>query len=227
MLEDSTYCGLIANLVLEKFGKFYHIIKALKQDNWRIKENAIKILSILKDRRSVYPLMEVLQEKNERDWIHKTAIEALGEIGDSRALPLIKQALNHRKISIRRKAAEALGKIADKAGFNQLIVALQDDIFEVRRTASLALEKLCKRWNISKEGLIDIITDENLKKIVLNYKEETLEAVEEKITRLEKEIERVLTAPAMTPLKEIIDSERKRIKSFLERREVHYQRNEL
>ena len=49
----------------------------------------------------------------------------------------------------------------------------------------------------------------------------------EKGTKAFKEIERVLTAPAMTPLKEIIDSERKRIKSFLENREVHYQRNEL
>ena len=53
---------------------------------------------------------------------------------------------------------------------------------------------------------------------MLNYKEESLEAVEEKIIGLEEQIEDVLNAPVMTPLKKTINDERKRIKSFLERR---------
>ena len=107
-------------------------------------------------------------------------------------------------------------------GLHQLVVALQDEVFEVRRTASLALEELCQRWNISKGDLVDVITDENLKKIVLNYKEESLEAVEEKIIGLEEQIEDVLNAPVMTPLKKTINDERKRIKSFLESRDTYY-----
>ncbi|MFX1521361.1 MAG: HEAT repeat domain-containing protein [Promethearchaeota archaeon] len=167
--------------------------------------------------------MELLSEKNERDWIRKTAIEALGEIGDSRAVLLLKQALKHKKISIRRKAAESLGKIADRAGLNQLVIALQDEVFEVRRSASFALEELCKRWNISKEELADLITDENLKTILVNYKEETLEAVEKKLMGLEERIEEIINSPVIIPMKRIIDKERKRIKNFLERREDHSQ----
>jgi hypothetical protein len=219
LLEDSTYNGLIANLVLKEHGKFYRILKALRHENWRVRENAIKILGILRQRRAVYPLMEVLQEKNERDWIRKTATESLGEIGDSRAVLIIQQALNHRKISIRRKAAESLGKIADKAGINQLVVALQDEVFEVRRSASFAIEELCKRWKISKEELAELITDENLKTILVNYKEETLEAVEENLMGLEEKIEEIISSPVIIPMKGIIDKERKRIKSFLKRRE--------
>jgi HEAT repeat protein len=181
-------------------------------------------LGILKDRRAVYPLIELLNEKDERNWIHKTVIEALGEISDSRAIPVIKNSFLHKKISIRRKAAEALGKIADKAGLNQLIVALQDDVFEVRRTAFYAIEELCKRWDISKEDLIDTITDENLKQILVNYKEETLEAVEERIMGLEEKIEEVIRTPDLTAMQEIITNERKRIKKFLERRE-HFTSN--
>jgi len=183
-------------------------------------------LGILKDRRSVYPLIELLNEKNERNWIHKTVIEALGEISDSRAIPVIKNALRHKKISIRRKAAEALGKIADKAGLNQLILALQDKVFEVRRTASYAIEELCKRWEISKEDLLDTITDENMKQILVNYKEETLEAVEERIMGLEEKIKEVIHTPDLTAIQEIINNERKRIKKILERREHNYSRNE-
>jgi len=226
LLEESTYNGLIANLILEEHGKFYHLLKALRHDNWRVKENVIKILGILKDRRAVYPLIELLCEKNERNWIHKTVIEALGEISDSRAIPVIKNALRHKKISIRRRAAEALGKIADKAGLNHLIVALQDEVFEVRRTASYAIEELCKRWEISKEDLADTITDENLKHILVNYKEETLEAVEERIMSLEEKIEEVIHTPDLTAMQEIINNERKRIKKILERREHNYSRNE-
>ena len=152
-------------------------------------------------------------------------IEALGEISDSRAIPVIKNALRHKKISIRRRAAEALGKIADKAGLNQLIVALQDEVFEVRRTASYAIEELCKRWDISKEDLADTITDENLKQILVNYKEETLEVVEERILGLEEKIEEVIRTPNIIPMQEIINNERKKIKKFLERREHNYSRN--
>nr|WP_287588452.1 HEAT repeat domain-containing protein [Candidatus Borrarchaeum sp.] len=209
---------------MEEHGKFYHLLKALRHENWRVKENVIKILGILKDRRAVYPLIELLSE-NERNWIHKTVIEALGEISDSRAIPVIKNALRHKKISIRRRAAEALGKIADKAGLNQLIVALQDDVFEVRRTASYAIEELCKRWDISKEDLTDTITDENLKQILVNYKEETLEVVEERILGLEEKIEEVIRTPNIIPMQEIINNERKKIKKFLERREHNYSRN--
>ena len=170
--------------------------------------------------------MELLNEKNERNWIYKTAIESLGEISDSRAVPVLKNALRHKKISIRRRAAEALGKIADKASLNYLVETLQDDVFEVRRTASYAIEELCKKWDISKEELIvTMLTDENLKQILINYKEESLEAVEERIMGLEEKIEEVIHTPGLTSMQEIITSERKRIKELLERREYFGSKN--
>jgi len=90
-------------------------------------------------------------------------------------------------------------------------------VFEVRRTASYSIEELCKTWGILKEDLADTITDENLKRILVNYKEETLEAVEERILGLEEKIEEVIRTPDLTHTQEIINKERKKIKKFLER----------
>jgi len=75
-------------------------------------------------------------------YVRKKAAEALGKIGDKRAVePLIK-ALGDSEWYVRWKAAEALGKIGDKRAVEPLIKALGDSEKLVREVAAEALEKL-------------------------------------------------------------------------------------
>ena len=72
----------------------------------------------------------------------RDAAEALGKIGDKRAVePLIK-ALGDKKWYVRRAAAEALGKIGDRRAIDPLVNALGDINQFVCKAAAEALEAL-------------------------------------------------------------------------------------
>lgn len=72
------------------------------------------------------------------------AAEALGEIGDAKALASLVDVLADRGIEpdIRWRAAEALGKLGDHAAIKALIGALGDHSSEVRKKAAEALGRL-------------------------------------------------------------------------------------
>ena len=70
------------------------------------------------------------------------AAEALGEIGDKRAVePLIK-ALGDDDPLVRDHAASALGEIGDKRAVEPLIKVLEDDVSDVRMWAAYALGEI-------------------------------------------------------------------------------------
>ena len=71
-----------------------------------------------------------------------TAAEALGKIGDKRAVePLIK-ALEDKDGYVSQHSARALGKIGDTRAVEPLIELLSDDDWGVRNAAKEALKKL-------------------------------------------------------------------------------------
>ena len=96
------------------------------------------------------------------------AAEALGEIGDTRAVEPLIQALKDKDYDVRRHAAEALGEIGDTRAVGPLLQALKDKddavrrygaeaLGEVRREAACALGKIKDARAV--EPLIQALTD--------------------------------------------------------------------
>ncbi|MCP4536735.1 MAG: hypothetical protein GY832_06275 [Chloroflexi bacterium] len=74
--------------------------------------------------------------------VRRAAAEALGKVGDARAVKSLIAALNDQNRAVRRTAAEALGKVGDVRAVEPLIAALKDQDDTVRRAAAEALEKV-------------------------------------------------------------------------------------
>lgn len=77
-----------------------------------------------------------------RSHVRWSAVEVLGEIGDTEAIEPLIQALKDKDEDVRRNAVEALGKIGDTRAVEPLIQALEDKNADVRETAVEALGKI-------------------------------------------------------------------------------------
>jgi len=92
---------------------------------------------------SVEPLIAVV-----RDWEHEPAdlrvacVDILGEIKDKRAVPVIIDAANENRMTMKYSAARALGNIGDKRAAPVLIKLLNDKEWQVRLYATEALGKI-------------------------------------------------------------------------------------
>jgi len=72
----------------------------------------------------------------------QAAAEALGKLGDTRAVEPLVAALRGEDVEVRRTAAWALGEIGDARAVDPLIAALGDEDAEVRRVAARALGEI-------------------------------------------------------------------------------------
>ena len=94
------------------------------------------------------PLIQFSNDKADFG-VRAFAIEALGEIGDSRALGTLIEALKDANYNVRKDAAKALGKMADSSALDALTIAMKrhdtgfcvedDRVFEA---AKEAIEKI-------------------------------------------------------------------------------------
>lgn len=89
---------------------------------------------------AVGPLIAALEDANWR--VRKGAAEALGQIGDPRAVKRLTAALKDEHSGVRQAAAEALGGIGDARAVEPLVTALKDKYYPVRKAAAEALGKL-------------------------------------------------------------------------------------
>ena len=96
---------------------------------------------VLKNKRDVYGLQEVLVHEKDRP-TRIAAAEALGAIGDDRAVISLMSVLGHDSEDVRMFAAIALGKIGDERAVLPLIESLGDNHHMVRESAALALGAL-------------------------------------------------------------------------------------
>jgi HEAT repeat protein len=103
---------------------------------------AAKRLGALRDPRGVDPLVAVLGDAT-RD-VRWGAIEALGEIGDRRAVPALVEYLKKPEAYRwgKRLLADALGAIGDPAALPSLVTLLGDEDPFVRRVAALAILRI-------------------------------------------------------------------------------------
>ena len=126
--------------------KIEELIKKLKDENWRVRWDAVLALREIGDERAVEPLINALRDEYSN--VCRAAAEALGKIGDKKAIePLI---IALRSLFIRYAAAEALGKIEPewhktevaKRQVPEFINALRNGCSDVRIGAAEALGKI-------------------------------------------------------------------------------------
>jgi len=116
--------------------------------------------------------------RHEYSGVRKAAAEALGKIGDQRAVKPLIEALRDKDSDVRKAAAKALGKIGDQRAVESLIQALRNNDPDVRKAAAKALGKIGDQRAV--KPLIEALRDndpdvcytaaEALKKIFLFHK---------------------------------------------------------
>jgi HEAT repeat protein len=121
---------------VENFGV---VVKIVLED----KSRAVRAAALDATDRFGEPLMLLMQEAllNGNPAAKANACDALVHIG-GRALPGLRQALDHPQALVRRYAAEALGRLDDKASARNLSAHLADNDDGVRRNAADAVAKL-------------------------------------------------------------------------------------
>ena len=172
------------------------LIRALDNDYWRVRREAVKILGRIGDPRATDPLIRALNDphpyvkkraevavfrmgeqmikpllnvlKNDKRWAaRKRAMHLLGRFKEKKAVDLLLDSLQDKNSFIRREASEVLGKIGSKKAVDPLIHLLKDGQIEVRTAAAKAL------GDIGDKRALDVIKKEaeNLPKIENLFKE--------------------------------------------------------
>jgi HEAT repeat protein len=115
------------------------LIQALRHQEFDIQWQAADALGRMGEH-ALDSLLSALKNKN-RD-VRIGVIEALGEIKNPRAVPVLVELLKDPSIEVRWAAAIALGEMKDPAAVESLQVALRDGDKYVRYGAAIALEKI-------------------------------------------------------------------------------------
>ena len=128
------------------------LITCLKDERWRVREQAAKSLGLLKDSQAVQGL--ILAGRDRDGAVKSAAAEALGRIGDSKAVPaLIKMFKDTSKI-VRETAGTALLYIGEES-IPALIETLKDPHFVVRCHGVRALGGMTTDYQMGKAWTTD------------------------------------------------------------------------
>lgn len=130
------------------------LLKALKSENGNVRVAAAMALGEKKETAAIDLLQGILV----RDYplAKYSAVMALGEIGDERAVDtLMTEMKNNEKDYIRSSAAVALGKIGSKKAVPYLIERLRDTKATVRSNAALTLGRMGDKS--AEAPLIDVL----------------------------------------------------------------------
>jgi len=122
------------------------LIKALKDDNWRLRQHAAWILGNTEDKRAVEPLIQALKDENSD--VRMQAAWALGDFNDKRAVEPLVQALHDENKEVREAVTEALDRIKikrepakarkTKPKVEKIILFWLDNIPEITEAQSIA-----------------------------------------------------------------------------------------
>jgi HEAT repeat protein len=133
------------------------LIKALKDEDYYVRERAAEALGKIKGTTAVQPLIQALKDEN---WgVRWSVAVALGKIKDTTAVEPLTQALKDGYEQVRKQAAVALGKIGDKRALEPLTKALKDKYWKIRSDAAVALGNI--KDTTAVEPLIQALEDKN------------------------------------------------------------------
>lgn len=117
------------------------LIKVLRERTFSEREDAVRILGKIKDRRAISPVADALLYS---DWmaIRSAAADALGSMGFNEAVPALIEGLGDFEAPVRSTVAEALGKLTDSRAIEPLITTLLKEQGWNKRHMSNALVKV-------------------------------------------------------------------------------------
>lgn len=115
------------------------LVEALGDAKWQVREAAAVALGRCGEA-ALEPV--VAQADGDEDAVRIAAINALGEIGHTDALPKLRVYLEDELWSVREAAVEAVGQIGDASGAGAAAKALGDAETQVRRAAAVALGRM-------------------------------------------------------------------------------------
>ena len=119
-----------------------HIIAGLKDEAVRVRFGATSILRDHPDSRAVGPLLAVLKDENEDQQVRINAIQALGAVGDERAVEPLMESCKAPQSDVRAVSAEALGRLREARAVGLLISMLDDESGAVCVAAASALGEI-------------------------------------------------------------------------------------
>lgn len=125
-------------------GLYEQILAALQSAETDVAVGAALILAKLKEPASFWHLIQAFQTNN--GLIGSAAAYALGELGNSQALPWLMSAIEHGFVV--PNACEALGKIGDLKGLPVLLSLLSHPATNIRALSAKALSSIYYAENI-------------------------------------------------------------------------------
>ena len=105
------------------------------------KPDIILALGSLKDKAAVDALMAIVKNTDEDQIRRLYAADALGKIGDPKALPVLRDMFAEKEALVRQYAASALARFGLEEVFDSLIQALRDEDAKVREASANALAR--------------------------------------------------------------------------------------
>lgn len=121
------------------------VIDHLKHADPKVRATAAKVLSSIKDPKSVSALVAVLDDKDTD--VRRAAANALGQIRDEKAVDGLIKCLSDSSWFVRGEAAQALGEIKNPKAAVGLFKLLEDPDNYVRENAARALSGLAADSN--------------------------------------------------------------------------------
>lgn len=115
--------------------------RALRDPDPTVRRNAIEAVARLDDREAVGILAAMLTSSDDL-WVRYSAAEALGVVGDHRAIAALIEAAQDRQVLLRRAAVRSLGLLRDSRAITPLVHALRDPDAQVRLHAVEGLARL-------------------------------------------------------------------------------------
>jgi HEAT repeat protein len=129
------------------------LITCLKDERWRVREQAAKSLGLLKDSQAVQGLM-IVAGRDRDGAVKSAAAEALGRIGDSKAVPALIKLFKDTSKIVRETAGTALLYIGEDS-IPALIETLKDPHFVVRCHGVRALGGMTTDYQMGKAWTTD------------------------------------------------------------------------
>ncbi|MCS6942716.1 MAG: HEAT repeat domain-containing protein [Geminocystis sp.] len=159
------------------------LINCLECDDYYVRESAAQALEMLKDKRAIEPLREMLRHavvdgqlteyaketipgKPHPHEPYEAIIEALGTLGDKEAIPLIEAFLEHPIPKVAYAAARAMYQLTGDSQYGEILVrALQGEELQLRRSALMDLGAI--GYTPAAEAISETLAENSLKLIAM------------------------------------------------------------